>query len=643
MRLGEIALAGAAIAFAAGCSTTKDADLVVLITVDTTRADRLGCYGYTKGATPNLDALAATGVRFDDAVSPVPVTLPSHSTMFTGKYPAEHGVRYNGMFKLPDSAQTAAEFFLSKGWATAAVPAAFPVATSTGLGQGFQDYLDRFSEADAESLPISTERTAGNVTDLGIDLLRKHEGKKLFLWLHYFDPHYPYKPPFPFSAEFRDRPYDGEIAYMDREIGRFFAAVKDAGRWDDTAVVVAGDHGEGLYDHGEKMHSNLVYQSTIHVPLILKPAGNAKPRVVAEPVSLIDLFPTVLRLGGIDPPERPEAVDLRAAAEGKQLPRRALHFESLAGSLVFGWSPLEGVRRGEWKFTQSSEPELFDVAADPGEATNRFSSDRSVADDLDAVLRSDLARFQTSADATTSAAAPMDQETMDRLASLGYVGGSVTDEARGGPHPRRFVHLEGEILNGRDLMTAKEYGAALAIWDALLREDPKNRYALQQGTIAARALGDEDAALGYAQRLFDGNREMADASIFLGEAWVAKREYSRASDVFRAALAKHPDNLGLLYRLALAETALGRFESAIPLLEQGMAKPDATPGFWIARAVARALQGNATAGLDDLKAAIAKGYDDREVLRSEPMLEPLRRLPGFDAIVASIPPRKKTS
>jgi arylsulfatase A-like enzyme len=643
MKVRPIGLAVAATLLAAGCSGTKDAGVVVLITLDTTRADRLGCYGYEKAATPNLDALAASGVRFEDATAAVPVTLPSHATMFTGTYPAEHGVRFNGMFKLPDAAETVAEIFGAAGWATAAVPAAYPVATTTGIGQGFAEYRDLFAESEAESLPIHTERSAQNVTDLGLEIVGKHRGKKLFLWLHYFDPHFPYKPPFPFSAEYRDRPYDGEIAYMDREIGRFLEGLKQAGRWEEAAVVVAGDHGEGLYDHGEKMHSNLVYQSTIHVPLIVRAAGNAKARVVKEPVSLVDVFPTLLRLGGLTPPERKDAVDLRGVADGGELPRRALHFESLAGSLVFGWSPLEGVRRGEWKFTQSSEPELYDVGADPGEATNRFASDRSVADDLDAVLRSDLARFQAAGEGAASTSAPMDQETMDRLASLGYVGGTVSAQARGGPHPKRFVHLEGEILSGRDLMTAKEYAAALGIWETVLREDPRNVFALQQGTIAARETGNVDTALTYAQRLAEATPDLLEATIFLGEAWVAKRDFEKAAEIFRGALEKHPDDSGLTYRLALAEIGRGRGEEAIALLEKLLAKPDAAPSIWVARGAARALQGNATAGLDDLKAAIAKGYDDREVLRSEPMLEPLRRLPGFDAIVASIPTKKKTS
>ena len=617
------------------------AETIVLVTLDTTRADRLGCYGYAGARTPNLDRLAAESAVFEDATATAPVTLPSHASMFTGQYPAVHGVRYNGMFRLSDSSTTVAEILSAASWTTAAVPAAFPVSRRTGIAQGFQVYLDLFEEEGAASLPPSAERNAEEVTGLALKLLSESAGKRRLLWLHYYDPHFVYQPPFPFSAEFRDRPYDGEIAYMDREIGRLLDTLRDSPAWERTAVIVAGDHGEGLYDHGEKMHANLAYQSTMRVPLIVKPPGRGAPRRIQEPVSLVDVAPTILELAGVRPPGDMQGISLAPAIRGAAVVRRTLHFETLAGSLVYGWSPLEGVRRGSWKYTRSTEPELFDLSSDPSEEANRFAGDRGVADDLESVLAGDLAAFQKSAAPASSTAAPVDQESLDRLASLGYVGGSLSAEARGGPHPRKFVHLESEIFNGRNFMDARAFAEALRIWELVLREDPRNRFALTQATIAARRLRASEAAAGFARRLIDAYPESPDGWTFLGEVWVEAKELERAYAAFADGLAQHGSDSGLLYRAALASIATNRFDTAATLIDRGVASGRDAASFALARAHLLAKQGRAGEALAALREAVAGGYDDREVLRSEPMLEPLRRIPGFDEIVAAIPDGKR--
>lgn len=635
------ALACLALACAAGCQAPRTTDTVVVITLDTTRADRIGCYGYEKARTPHLDGLALEGTRFEDAMSVAPTTLPSHCSMFTGRYPAEHGVRYNGMFVLPESAHTLPERLGEAGWSTAGVPAAFPVATSSGIGQGFQQYFDLFAEEGADDLPMHAERDAKDVTDHGLRVLEGATGKKLFLWLHYYDPHFEYEPPFPFSAEYRERPYDGEIAYMDREIGRFVEGLRKAGRYDDALILVLGDHGEGLYDHGEKMHSYLVYQSTMHVPFLARAPGGKSKNVVSEPVSVIDVYRTVLDYAGVPESGESRSISLRKAIEGKAPDRRNLHFETLAGSLVFGWSPLEGMRRGNWKVIRSTEPELFDLASDPDEKVNRFSSDGSVAADLEAVLQQDLDAFAASAAPSESTAAPVDREALERLASLGYIGGTLSSERRGGPAPRALIHFEVEMFTGRRLMGTEDFEGARALYDRLLSEDPTNRHALSQASVAAAKAGDLEGSAAYAARLTETYPEFVDGWVYLGEARVAQGRFPDAEAVFRAAAERHPTEIALSYRLGLsllAQDKVGEAEAAFRKAIEG-AGETVPPAFAVALGLAAAKKGDAARAATFLREAIAGGYDDREVLLTEPMLAPLRAVPGFREIVDRIPAR----
>jgi arylsulfatase A-like enzyme/Flp pilus assembly protein TadD len=613
-------------------SCSKPARTVILITLDTTRADRLGCYGYRQGHTPVLDGLAGEAVLFEQAHAPVPVTLPSHTSMFTGEYPPLHGVRYNGMFHVADATVTLAERLKDAGFRTGAIPAAYPVARETGLAQGFEVYRDLFAETEGK-LPVGSERKAEQVTQLGMEWLRGVGEGRAFLWLHYFDPHAPYAPPFPYSAQFRERPYDGEVAYMDQALGTLVSELKAMGRWDDAVVLVAGDHGEGLYEHGEVAHSDLVYQSTIHVPLLVKAPG-ARPRRVPDPVSLVDVAPTLLELAGLKPPPM-AGRSLVPALRGKALPPRPLYFESLADSLLYGWSPLEGVRRGSWKYIRSSTPELYDLGSDPGERTDRSRTDRDVAEDMAA----ELTRLEGSWSGKEGSAAnptPMDPQQLAMLASLGYVGGAVSTERRDGRNPRDGVHLIRGIAQGRDLMEAHQPGAALEAWKAVLDEDPDNRFVLLESAHASIAMGDFEGAQRFAEHLVRVYPEFAPGAIVLGELWVRRGEPARAVEVFKAASAHHPEDQALSYRHALALLASGRAADARKTLDPMIeAEPD-TGSLWLARGAARAREGDAAGAAADLAEGVRRGYDDPEVLATEPLLAPLRALPAYPAALAKV-------
>jgi arylsulfatase A-like enzyme len=509
---------------------------VLLITLDTTRADHLGCYGDTGAMTPNLDAFAKEAVRFDQAMTSVPVTLPSHATMFTGVDPPVHGVRYNGMFKLGAQSVTIAERLREAGFQTGAVPAAFPVNAKSGLGQGFAIYRDLFSEPGADKLKSTESRKAADVTRLGLEWVRSAAKGPFFGWLHYYDAHYPYEPPFPFSSRFRDHPYDGEIAYVDAQLGELFAGLKREGIWDDLTVVIVGDHGEGLYEHGERMHAQLAYQSTLRVPLLIKSPGARRGSVISEPVTLADIAPTILDLAGRPVPEGLDGFSLRSALGGAALPRRTLYFETLAGSLAFGWSPIEGVRRGKWKLIRSSDPELYDLDADPGEANNVFAAEGSVVADLSAILDEAIARWGKTSAPAEATAAPLDAEELSRLTSLGYVGGSVTAARRGGPSPRSMEHLESELLLLQDMMEQRRYRDVLVSAANVLKDDPGNRLVLGGAAESSASTRDFATAERYGIELATRYPEYVPGVVTLGRIYVGEAKYGEAEKVFRTGL-----------------------------------------------------------------------------------------------------------
>jgi arylsulfatase A-like enzyme len=603
---------------------------IVLITLDTTRADHLGCYGDASASTPNLDAFSKEAVRFDQAMTAVPTTLPSHATMFTGEYPPVHGVRYNGMFTLGDASVTIAERLRDAGFATGAVPAAYPVYAKSGLAQGFDVYRDLFSEPGAEHLALNAERKAEDVTRLGLETIRAARQRPFFVWLHYYDAHYPYQPPFPFSSRFREHPYDGEIAYVDAQLGVLFAALRAEGLWDRIDVVVAGDHGEGLYEHGERMHSELAYQTTLRVPLLVKAAGARAGAVIAEPVTLADVAPTILDLAGLPVPAGLDGISLKKALAGAEPARRALYFETLSGSLSFGWSPIEGVRRGKWKLIRSSDPELYDLEADSAEANNLYATEGSIASDLGAVVDQTVARGDAKTTPAQATGAPLDPAALTRLASLGYVGGTVSDVRRGGPSPRSMVHLESELLLLQDVMIRGDYREALNSVANILRDDPRNRLALSSAADASAGLRDFEAAKRYGRELLARYPEFVPGVVTQGRIDVAQKDYKSAEAIFRAGLEKNPGEPVLVYSLALALIAEKRAGEARPLVDKALEAPRPDPSFRVLSALCRAMAGDDAGAKTALEQAIAAGYKDVGTLRTEPLLAPLRKIPGFE-------------
>ncbi|RLS34251.1 MAG: DUF229 domain-containing protein [Planctomycetota bacterium] len=333
---------------------------LLLITLDTTRADRLGCYGYKQALTPELDGLAQRGVLFERAYAPAPMTSPSHTSIMTGLWPPEHGVYTNALTVLDPQIPTLAELLRAQGYATAAFPAASMLGGKFGLNRGFQSYSDDLSDPSSGADDMQRSRDGQFIADFAIRWLKEHqersESSPFFCWMHFYDPHDPYlSHRKEFGDQFVNRPYDGELAYVDRQIGRVFEELKRLGQMENTVVVVVGDHGESLGEHGEDSHGYLLHEATLRVPMII--AGSSQAAAghrVPTPVSSIDLFPTLLEVTGVAVPEELKPRRLQPALSGRPLPTRFCYSQTVEPYLQAFWSPLQSITNDRWRYVRTT-------------------------------------------------------------------------------------------------------------------------------------------------------------------------------------------------------------------------------------------------------------------------------------------------
>ena len=353
---------------------------VLLITIDTLRADRLGCYGSRTVKTPNIDALAAGGTLFEETITPVPLTLPSHASILTGRYPAEHGIRDNGFYRLPKGYPTLATEFAKAGYQTAAFVASGTLNGVFGLNQGFDLYDDMSVVKGRTQLTDRSERPADKVTAKVAEWLKNSVKKPFFLWVHYFDPHAPYEPPESYREKYRGRLYDGEVAFTDREVGRLLKVLKEAGFERDTLVILTADHGESLGEHGEMSHGVFLYRATMHVPLIFSGPGVPAGKPISSMARLIDICPTILSYAHLNKNFSCSGRDLWPIIAGRSIPEGELiYIETEAPANLMGWSALKGLRTDRFKFIALPARELYDIRADPGENHNLITSQPDVA------------------------------------------------------------------------------------------------------------------------------------------------------------------------------------------------------------------------------------------------------------------------
>jgi arylsulfatase A-like enzyme/Tfp pilus assembly protein PilF len=482
----------AALALLAAACAPEPPLNVLIVTLDTTRADHLGPYGREGARTHSLDRLAAEGVVFENCFSAVPVTLPSHSTIMTGTYPLAHGVRDNGLFQLPEGAITLAEVLHDHGYRTGAAIGAFPLTSEFGIQQGFDFFDDHVTiatedyrgEVDGGAAKLFfDERPAPRVNDAILPWLRQRSDKPFLAWIHYWDAHQPFLAPPPYDQLFADDLYRAEIAFVDESLGRILDELERQGVLEHTLVVVTGDHGEGRGEHDEETHSQLAYNATLHVPLIVRMPGLAGGHRVSRRVGTVDILPTVLDLLGLPIPEpvqgRSQAPLIRQRSDE---PSRGLYYsETLSPRFSHGWGELRVLYEGDLKYIHGPRPELFDLATDPDELRDLTASRPQEAARMEQALAAFMARNaqQTSADA----AQEVDPETRQRLIALGYVsaGGAAPDEVReelrsDGDPPQDHIRDISLSSQAKQALTRGDLLAARELSVQLVGRDPANPF-----------------------------------------------------------------------------------------------------------------------------------------------------------------------
>ena len=500
-----------------GCRPRLVPNNLLLVTFDTTRVDRLGTYGRANARTPTLDRLASRGVVFEQCRSSAPITMPSHSTMMTGLYPHAHGVRDNGLFALPESRTTLAEILRGRGYATAAVTGSFVLDRRFGLSQGFDLYEDKvrreyenfWGQRTVEKNALFfDERPAEHVNAAILPWLRKNRDKPFFAWVHYWDPHQPHIPPAPYREVFAKDLYQGEISYADAALGQLLAELEAAGVAERTVVMMTSDHGEGLDEHNEATHSLLVYDGTLHVPLIVAGPGVASGKRVRERVGTVDILPTALELLGAPPSPGIQGRSLTPLWKGKEGEddRHAYYSETLSPRVSHGLGELRAWFEGRFKYIHGPRSELYDLRADPAERRNLIADDPETA----AALRDRLARFleRTARPAAEAAAPAADAENLERLAALGYVSrgratpGDVRDVLRSdGTAPQDRVGDINRISAAKTLLLRKQYREAKDVAELLLRAAPDDALYVGLAAWAEVGLGQEEAALARLERI----------------------------------------------------------------------------------------------------------------------------------------------
>ncbi|MCA9751325.1 MAG: sulfatase-like hydrolase/transferase [Gemmatimonadetes bacterium] len=553
---------------------------LVLVTIDTCRADRIGAFGARTGATPHLDALADAGTRFLQTQAPVPLTAPSHTTIMTGLYPDRHGVRDNGTARLSDEGLTLAEILKERGWRTAAFVSAFPVTREFGLDQGFDHYDDALvessagvagaenAEAVAERM-FYDERIASSTTDAALEWLREASrgSESFFTWIHYFDPHAMYRPPARFMRVGME-PYDGEIAFVDEQIGRILEALGDARS--GVTVVVTADHGESLGEHGESTHGLFTYESTLRVPWIL--AGPAVPigERVEDPVSLVDVMPTALDALGLADgiPGDLDGESCLPLALGRGEGPAFVHGECLFPRYHFDWAGLRTIRRGPWKLIEAPRAELYDLSKDPAESTNLVDEQPEVVSELRAEMRS----FEARGGAIGADEVALDEAARERLERLGYVGavgGDAQDDLwnLGGRDPKDMVEFFNRLQELPTILMSGRYDEGERMLLDLRQQDPKNSNVVEKLALLERLRENWSEAARWCEEQI--RLQPAELKPRMNLAWARRQlgDVAAARAMYEEVLEIDPEHAEAWRRLGSLESEAGDADAAVTALE----------------------------------------------------------------------------
>jgi choline-sulfatase len=549
---------------------------VVLVTIDTVRADHVGCYSARGVVTTTLDSLAHDGVVFDDAISQVPLTWPSHTVILTGLYPFQNGVQDFTGRSLESRFRTVAQAFKANGYATGAVVSSFVLDQSFGLARGFDHYDDAFSPKayKERDLGIVERRAEESVTHALDWLNRTPRRRPFFLWLHLYDPHSPYDPPEPYHTDYHDKLYDGEIAYADHELGRLVSWLKRKQLYAGSLIVVLSDHGESLGEHGEKEHGFFIYNSTTRIPLIVKPpAGSGiRPGRITQPVETTEVAPTLLRLAGLSDPIQKQFQSPPLFDSGNKT-NELSYSETFYPFNSFGWSPLHSVQTGRYHYIDAPKPELYDLAADPGEKNNLAAQQPATMEVLKSKLQALMRDRPFTPDAKAGASLP--PETAEKLRALGYVAyhSPVTAETLAGnlPDPKDKIEEFQTILQAEDALHAGDFAAGEAQLQKIQEKDPKLYivpFYLGESALAQQKYAD---AVTHFKKSLDLNPNFEQAMTGLTRALVYSQQWDEAKLWAQNTLKLNPENSRAWYALGLVDArtnkkaAIADYEKAISI------------------------------------------------------------------------------
>jgi len=547
---------------------------VLLVTVDTLRADHVGAYGCDAAATPNMDRLASEGILFEKAYSPCPLTLPSHISIMTGAYPFAHGARNNGVYSARKQLTTLAEALESRGYRTGAVIGAFVLDSMFGLDQGFEEYDDAIVYGRKGGSLAIPERKADEVTQRAIAFLGRQEKSPFFLWVHYFDPHSLYQPPEPFAGRYAENPYDGEIAYVDEQLGLLLKVLKMKGHTPNTLVVVTSDHGESLYEHGEETHGIFVYDSTLHVPLIVSnPVLFPRQKSIDTPVSLVDIMPTVLDILNIEPEGMVHGFAGRSLVPLVTGEAASVHdhiyFETLLPYFDLGWAGLRGVRAGRFKYIASPEPELFNTADDPVEMKNLYEEGKAEGGKLHAVLMKLLhgsALESRNGREGSGAGMGVDDDVQEKLSALGYASGAEHNGIEGdpfsGPDPKSRIWVQAELDRATRMFQGEKYNEAMPALERLYEEEPGNPDVVTALAVISERLGRLNDAEQYYKRLLNIRPDSATAMHNLALVYDRQGRTEDAFEGLEKTLEMDPEHADACFNLAVIYAGRGEQDMA---------------------------------------------------------------------------------
>ncbi len=548
---------------------------IILITLDTVRADHLGCYGYTEIQTPTFDALARDGVVFERAISQVPLTWPSHAAILTGTYPFQNGVQdFTGQPLAPEF-HSVAQALKQHGYATGAVVSAFVLDRSWGLNRGFDFYDDAFAAETFQKKDIGlVDRRAAESVSHAIAWVKKTPHRPFFLWLHLYDPHSPYDPPEPYRTQYKDHLYDGEIAYADHELGRLIAFLKQNHLYDGTMIAFLSDHGESLGDHGEHEHGFFVYNSTVHIPLIVKPPAGSGIQAgrVARPVETVAVAPALLQAAGIKDP-----IEKQFHSHGLFGPQAEKedsgYSETFYPFSSFGWSPLHALETARYHYIEAPEPELYDVVADPEEKNNLAPQQSATVavlkDKISALLR------EKPFTAAPGPASNLSPDATEKLRALGYVSyrSAVSPEAlaKGLADPKSKLWEFNSILQAGDAFQVNNFTTGQDLLEKVREKDPQIYIVpFMLGEVALRQQNWAEATT-QLRKCLDLNPNFDQAMVGLGRALINQNNPEEAKSWVNKALQYNPQNYRAWYELAFIESkadktaALAAFEKTVSI------------------------------------------------------------------------------